>query len=64
MIYGRNKWFLNTKSINGRRLAEGGIIGSGSTKQYKFGESVFSSKDALETVLRTEYKGLLNQDFN
>ena len=64
MIYGGNKWFLNTKSINGRRLAEGDIIGSGLTKEYKFGESVFLSKDALETVLRTEYKGLLNQDFN
>ena len=59
MIYGK-KWFLKTNSINGTILAEGDIIGSGSTKQYKFGESFFLSKDALETVLRTKYNRSLN----
>jgi hypothetical protein len=64
MIYGSKKWFLKTNPINGETILEGEIIENGSTKQYKFGESVFSSRLELENSLRELYGKQLRQDFS
>ena len=64
MIYGTRNWFLNTKGINGRRLAEGKILGTGKNRQYKFGESIFASQDELEIALQAKHgKESRPQDF-
>lgn len=63
MIYTECKWFLNTKGRQGIQLATGDIIGSGKTCQYKFGESVFSSKDELEIALQARYGKIIKTTF-
>jgi hypothetical protein len=63
MIYANSKWFLNTTGRNGIRIAEGEILGSGRKLQYKFGESVFSSRDDLEIALQANYGKQASQRF-
>ena len=64
MIYTVRNWFLNTKCRNGRSLAKGEILGTGKKIQYKFGESVFSSRDDLEIALQAKYGKQSSQRFN
>lgn len=64
MIYSKNRWFLNIKGRNGKNLATGEIIGTGKTCQYKFGDSVFSSRDDLEIALQAKYGKQSSQSFN
>lgn len=64
MIYTDRNWFLNTKGRNGRSLAKGEILGTGRKLQYKFGESVFSSRDDLEIALQANYGKQASQRFN
>jgi hypothetical protein len=64
MIYGKDKWFLNMKNRNGKTLANGEILGTWKNLQYKFGESVFSSRNDLEIALQAKYGEQARQCFN
>jgi hypothetical protein len=64
MIYVKSSWFLNNKGRDGKNLATGEIIRTGKTCQYKFGDSVFLSRDSLEIALQAKYGKVSRQCFD